>query len=177
MREEWIEVDIYLNNYIMSRIVLYEAIRPLVLSIKEEHNIHSWHFFLEPEICLRFLADKTSIKKIKKQLDDGLTYLEDEIPELFFRHIFGSHGKKGKHFLGETDYYGAFWELQYKSWEADANLALKLSQPLNTKNVIEFHARRRVHLTLNQFGYTRFQEVQFHVKQAYRNFSLFLRGL
>lgn len=172
----WVEVNIHLRQYSLSRMVLHEVIVPLVKKLQSDYPIDSWHFFFEPEIRLRFLADKNTIEQIKRELESKFSWWEKQVPTLFVKHVFGAHGKAGKTYKGEADYYGGVWEEQYKAWEADANLALSLSSPLNSKKVIEFHAMRRSHLTLNQFGYTRLQEFFFHLRFAFRHLQIFIKG-
>lgn len=176
MVTKWIEVNIHLKQYNLSVLVLYEFIAPLIKRLLETYKVNSWHFFFEPELRLRFLVDKSVIKEIRKELDKALFNFEMNQPSLFDKHIFGAHGKIGKDYDGEVDMYGACWHGQYNVWNANAYLALSLSNPLNSKKTVEFHARRISHLSLNQLGYTRLQEVFFHLKFAFRHLRIWLIG-
>ena len=173
VKKKWLEIDIYLWNYKRTTLeVLQTYIFPLIYVLRQDNLFESWHYFLEPEIRLRFLCDIGIARNLEKEVEETLTIWERKRWDIFAGHIWGSHGKEGKEYKGEADFYGfEVWEQCYKCWEAGADLALQLHSHLPERPIL-FHARRQVHLTLNQLGFSRFQETRFHFRMFSRNLRL-----
>lgn len=168
MSSKWIEVNIHLKSYDRTNDVLREFVAPYVTKLKERDAFDSWHFFREPapSIRLRFFGKENDIDDIRKELDSKLTNLERSQSGLYDKHVFGSHGEEGETYVGEADSYGEnAWPWVYKVHEAGSNLALQLccSKP---EKPINYHAQRQVHLILNQLGFNRPQELDFHQNMA-----------
>jgi hypothetical protein len=148
---KWLECNIYLKDYNRTNEVLKDFVKPYIKELYDNEVEFTWHYFREPQICLRIGAYVEAVKLITVELCDRLHQLEGQ-SDLYDYHIFGAFAQEGKEYIGEADFYGEdVWELCYKRWEAGSNLALQLITVEPIKS-IPFHYTRDIHLFENQLG-------------------------
>ena len=168
MTESWIEVNIKPTRRERINEILREFVAPYVEEVKARRSVARWHFFREPEIRLRFSGDQRHIHNIQREPDSRLAELEASRPDIYSEHFFGGHGRRHEVYPGEVDTYGTdVWPLVCELWEAGFELALRVVLTAPEKTIC-FHAQRHIHLLLNQMGFTRPQELEFHRDMAAR---------
>jgi hypothetical protein len=163
--DKWIELNVIPTDDSRIDVILSGLVKAYISRLSGSGTRFHWHFFREPDLRWRILASSGAVDTIKAELHASLTTLEKTEPQTYSRHFFGAHGVPNKEYPGEEDSYGDAWELCYKRWEAGSNLALMLCTTRSGERR-DFHARRDMHLILNQLGYTRLQEAQLHRVEA-----------
>lgn len=137
---EWIEYEIKIagNN----QTVLEELLLQLYDSVISRLKLESWHFFREPSLRLRILADEYEIPSITRLLTMELDK-EEEVVDFYE----SCHGVPDKKYHGERDAYGSAWNRHYVLWNSGAELAVKIIRDGLDR---DYHYRRARHLIHNQ---------------------------
>lgn len=137
---EWVEYEIKIveNN----QQYLEELLLHLYDNVISRLNIVSWHFFREPSLRLRVLADEYEIPSIKSILSIELVDRK-EVTDFYE----SCHGEPNKKYRGERELYGHAWEQHVNLWNCGAELAVKVIRDRLNRN---FHFRRARHLIWNQ---------------------------
>jgi hypothetical protein len=150
---KWLELNVFLTDDTQFNQVLANFVKPFIDDKYYQLNRETWHYFREPQLCLRVGGYGGTIERSITYLDERLNKLEKIQSNIYKSHLFGAFGVKDKQYIGEEELYGTdAWELCYKRWEAGSNLALQLCTDNPTKS-LPFHYTRDIHLFENQLGF------------------------
>jgi hypothetical protein len=140
----WLELNVQVQDDKFNDL-LKSFVKPLITKLYIENILTSWHFFREPQLCLRLRINKADENYVKDIIKG---YLKDSND-----WYYGAFCEKDKEYINEEPLYGKdAMELCYKRWESGANLALQLCTNIPEKS-IPFHYTRDIHLLENQLGF------------------------
>jgi Lantibiotic biosynthesis dehydratase C-term len=191
--EHWVEVNLDVDLDTQDEVLL-DVLRPYARKLKRLGELHSYHFFREPEIRFRFrLASAKSKTKCERELAKMAEALVKKGRASGWH--FGNHGEEGKPYFGEEDRYGRQgWKVAQDYFNQGSEVALRLLElrrgarlenPLWGRGLgnpweggernpwrevsgdaLAYHWSRYVHLFSNQLGYDMEAEAVLCARQA-----------
>ena len=146
--DSWIEAKIFVEQGKQDEVLL-SFIKPLVLRLRSESKIMSFHFFREPnnEIRFRVLTDINNVDSIKKLIDEAKKM--NQVIDIKYNPY------------GETTVFEGTWKTIHKFFEAGSEFALDYIDPTVSKDS-SFNHIAFSHYFLNPSGFNLWEEANLH---------------
>ncbi len=191
--EHWVEINLSVELKDQDKILL-EVLRPYVKELKKKKGLVTWHYFREPQIRFRLRLRNQALRRKEAK---AVSALAESLKRkgLVSEWHFGSHGEKGKEYVGEEDRYGTNgWKVaqDYFNQGSETGLRLlelkrrsRLENPLwerglgnpweggkrnpwreKVEDPLSYHWSRYVHLFTNQLGFGIDEETELCSRQA-----------
>ena len=166
MSSGWLIVEATFPSF-KRREVIRRVVKPVV--DKFQRQLETFHFFFEPHLLLRIKADERCLADgVKPYVEQILSSMNALSPSV---HI-------DPHYTEEPD-YGDGWDVATKIFELGSKSAI-LRAEADANNIRlgpQFNEGKLLHLVLNQWGYSVYQEATLHFRITVERLAMhFSRG-